>query len=232
MRTTLSDLKTRGLRRADLPADTTTRAEAIVTDAELTDEANAGLSELHGLILQQRQNHFEATEVVRTTAGVDWTPQPDYCLSVRRVYVHDSGARARLYPWELEDLDGSNTTDTSNRFRWRIQGSLFRWLPAPAAAYDVEVVFLRSFRKLVNPSDPVEPELPEGWEIYPVAHLAEYIQQKRNLDPTPHTAKKAQIAAQIAKLSQVQKETGGSFFKDVSGRFDESRRPRLPWPRS
>lgn len=231
MRATLSDLKTRALRKANLPASTTTRAEAIVTTDELADVLNDGFDELHGIVLAERQNHLEVTSYIQALASIETTPLPDCWLSMRGVWIHDGGVRSELDEWKLENLPGTTTTDTSSRPRWRIQGSVIRWLPLPGSTYQIELVYLRSFRKLQNDADTIEPAIPEGWLRYPVNFAAAYCLTKQSLDPTPCLSEMQRIAQSISSLS-LQKETGKSFVRDTSGRFDpESRRSRLPWPR-
>ena len=231
MRATLADLKARALRKADLPASTTTRVDAIVVDSELGDALNDGFDELHDLVLEERQNHFEVTSQVQAESGAAVTPLPDCWLCDRGIWLIEGGIRARLEEYILEDLAGTSTGDTSSRPRYRIQGSVIRWLPVPASSYLIEMTYLRSFRRLFNDADTSDPEIPEGWLRYPVAYAAAYIMIKREKDPTAYLGEMQRIARSIGALA-LRKETGGSFVRDTSGRFDGERlRSRLPWPR-
>lgn len=231
MRVTLLDLKTRALRKAYLPADTTTRADAVVTDSEWTDVANDGLAELQGIILAERQNHFEVTSKVRMTSGIDLTPLPDCFLSLREIFLIDAGVRAELDEYHLDELSGTTTTDTSSRPCYRIQGAMLRWQPLPASSYDVEITYLRSFQRLLQDRDEIDPQIPNGWERYVVAYMACYAKEKQGLDQTAHLAEMQRVAASIGALS-LQKETGKSFVRDTSNRFNKNAgRTKLPWPR-
>ena len=232
MRWTLEECITAALQMANLPADTTTRIDAIVSAAEIARVLNWGLSRLHAEVLRKRRNHFEVTERISLSSGVDFSLLPDTYLALRGgIWLLDSGSRARLLPWDITLLDGTTTTDTSSRPKYRIQGKAIRWLPAPSSSFSAEVIFLRSFRRLLNLKDELDPLVEEGWEQFPISEAASYCLKKQGLDPSGAEATKAEVLAIIRDLASDPEGEGECAVTDVYQRDASSGRPKLPYPR-
>jgi len=228
-RATLADLKTRALRMADTPADSTSRSDAIIIDAELTDIANDKLAELHDIVVQSDETYLLQMADVYTIASQRYTYLPDDFFKLKKLLLHDSGTRNELERLHLNDLDSHSTTDTTTRPAYKLMSDRLWWHPLPAGAYRIELWYTRQFHPLVDALDELDPIIPRGWEAFVVAGMAEYILSKQELDPRAAIKQMEQARDRITRGLKG-RESGPIKIRDVNNRFGP-KHPRHPRPR-
>ena len=116
--------------------------------------------------------------------------------------------------------------------RYRIISNHIEWLPAPATSKDVEIYYVRQFVPLENTTDEISPEIPRGWEDFVVAHLAEYLLDKRDLDSTSAAKRKEMARRKIIDSASHRNASGPRKTIDVNRRYDPGRSRKLPYPRT
>ncbi len=231
MRITLADLKTRGLRMADTPAASTTRTDARFSDDDLTELANDLLGELHELMVGSYESYFRARAEVPVTSGQDWTRIPSDLWKVRKLFLIDSGRRVELFPFDLNELEGTTRTDTGNRPGYQLEGAGIRWSQPWSSNFTLEVWYVRGFRPLLEDSTEVDPEVPETFVRYVVAGIAAEVLGIQERDPSYPLSVMARKRETIQSLSHNRDQGHPTKVRDVNLRFSRFERPRLPTPR-
>lgn len=229
-RITLGDIVRRAHQMADVPQDSTSRTDAVIGKAEGVDVANDGLAELHDLLVGVYEDWLTTKATLTTTASTETTLLPADFYKLRHLYKLDSGTRVELVPWDLEDAAGTTTTETDDCPRWRIMGTHVYFNPLPAAAYTLEMWYVAQFARLEDDEDEISPELPFGWEAYPIAYVAAYILSKEERDPSPALMQLQRAKDRIQSAARSRGGSGPQAVKRVNSRFQSKR--RFPTPRN
>lgn len=230
MRVKLEDIIRRAFRMADVPVPDENRSDQYVDLVEAVDEANAGLAELHDLLVEKWIDWLTKTATVTMTVGQQTTLLPSDFLALREIFIIDSGnQRHPLDEFRLDEMAGSTTTATDSYPDYRIMNTHLYWHPLPSGARSVELWYVRAFDVLEDLNDEISPELPAGWEEYVVGHLAEYIIDKAERNSTTGAKAKARAERRITTLASNRNASGPRKTPDVSGRF--ARRRRYPYPK-
>lgn len=229
-RITLDDIIRRAHLAADVPEPSSSRSDAFVGVEEVVDVANAGLGELHDLLVDVYEDWLTKKTDISLVASTETTKLPSDFLKLRMLFILDGGVRSEMDEHCLSDLAGSTRTDTSNRPTYRVMGTNVYWHPLPASAYTAEMWYVRQFDVLEDREDEISPELPRGWEDYVVGHVAEYITDKGERDNPSGAKLKARAAQRITKLARSRNASGPKTVKDTAGRF--AKKSRYPYPRA
>lgn len=230
-RITLDDIIRRGHLMADVPEPSTSRTDAFATQSEIIDVANAGLGELHDLLAEVYEDWLTITVDINMAAATQTTLLPADFLKLRHIFQLDSGQRIRMEEFHLDDMTGSTRTETTDRPLYRIMGSRIYWHELPGQAYTVELWYVRQFSVLTNRDDEISPELPVGWEDYPIGHVAKYLADKKELSSTAGTEAKDRARGRIIQVATNRNASKPGSVRDVSGRFDHRRTRHYPYPR-
>lgn len=229
MAVTLGDLKTRALRLADVPADSTSRSDAVIADAELTDIANEGLHELRDLLVESWEGYLSTDSTTTMSAGVNYTSLPSDFYKLEHLFMLDGNERRELDSWDFKDLSGSTNTDTADVPYYRIRGDRIIWWPLPASTKTVEIWYVKQFAELVNDTDTLDSAIMPGWEKYIIAHMAEYILAKEERDMSAAVMMKEQTRQKITASASNRDASRPRHTPEVTGRY--RRNYRYPYPR-
>ncbi len=229
-RITLEDIIRRAHQAADVPLDSTSRTDAVIGKAEAVDVANDGLAELHDILVGVYEDWLTTKTDLTTVASTETILLPDDFYKVRQLFMIDSGQRVELDSWSLSDATGTTRTETSDRPRWRAMNSHMYFNPLPAAAYTLELWYVRQFRRLEDEKDEISPELPTGWEAYPIAYMAAYILSKEERDPQVALLRMERVKARIQSAARNRGTTGPMAVKKSTGRFSDKK--KFPTPRA
>jgi len=230
MRVTLGDIINRAFRMADVSIPDESRSDQYVSLIEATDEANAGLAELHDLLVEKWIDWLAKTATVTMTAGQQTTLLPADFLALQEIFLIDSGnQRHRLEEFRLDEMAGSTTSKTDSFPDYRIMNTHLYWHPLPSGTRSVELWYTRAFDVLEDTNDEISPELPAGWEEFVVGHLAEYIIDKAERNSTAGAKAKARAERRIITVASNRNASRPRKTPDVSGRY--ARKRRFPYPK-
>jgi len=237
MPSTAGEIITRGHRMADIPEASALQTDPFVTTDEALEIVNEGLGELHDLLVEVYEEWLtEVDTSLSMTAAGRTTALPSDFFKLRGLFLLDGTQRIELYPFDPLDIAGTTTTDTTDRPDYRIVGNKLYWSELPGSAYSLEIWYVRQFRPLDDIADLPEPEIPEGWELFVVAFLANYLLAKEESDTTPAEKALARARRRIESAATNRDASRPQQVRDVSGRFDTDRRGRrrrrLPYPRA
>ena len=232
-RATLATMKAEALQLADVPPESSSRTDAPITDAELNSVVNRSLADLHETIAGVYQDYFTYLHRTKLEARREHTTLPPYFLQLRALYLVDNDERVLCEEFHLDDFTGRDTTDYTNRPKYRIMGQQIRWLPMPERDFPLEIWMTRAFHQLLNDGDEIDPEIPEGWERFVVFDVAAYCLAKLERDPAFAMAERERVRRSIEALARNRDNTGPRSVHDSNWRFTlhpYRRRRILPWP--
>jgi type II secretory pathway component PulJ len=213
---------------ADVPAESTSRPDAFVTNSELIEVLNEGIAELQDVVLEAYEDNYTVKGTLTTTASQEWSQIPDDMLRIRKLFLLDSGTRVQLERFDLNELNGTDSSDTSDRFRYRLLGNKLYWAPAPNGAYAIEAWYSKRITPLVDTQDTLPPEIEVSWERFLVAHLAAYTVAKQELDPSVALSVKAQAKDRIIRGAPGRDAGTQRTVIDVTGRYTQRRQFPIP----
>lgn len=232
-RPNLGAIITRAHRLAAIPEASSSRTSAVATQAEMIDEANAALAELYDIIIEGWEDILTSSTQLSMVAGENKTLLPADFYKLRTIYaLVDSDQRRALDQWQMPDVASRRVTEAWDYPDYRLVGRYIEWLPTPSTTRTVEMYYVRQFLQLNATTDELPPEITRGWEEFVVGFLAEYLLDKRNLDPTPAIRRKEMARKRIQRSCSQRDASRPRRTIDVNQRYDGfRRRQRLPWPK-
>ena len=227
-RLTLDDLIRRAHQMADIPRPSTSRTDASVGINEITDVLNDGLAELHDLLVGTFEDWLTTKTDLATVASTETVLLPSDFYKLRRLFKIEGGQRVQLDPFDFEDMLGTTRTDTSDRPYWRVMNTHLYLNPLPAAAYTLEAWYVRAFNRLEDAGAELSPELPNGWEAFPIAYAAAYMLTKEERDPQVALLQMERARDRIESAARSRGSVGPRSVRDVRGRFGNKHRFPIP----
>lgn len=212
--TTLADLRTLALQKADL------ENSAFVSTAEQTAYVNEANSELYDILVTTFQDYFKSSENVSLVAGTEAYALPSAFYKLLAAYYVSGGIRYRLEQFMLDELvdeqpDRVLHVGTGEHLRYRIVGNEIVFTPKPSAAGTVELWYVPQFTKLVNAGDVVSYAIVNGWEEYISNGAAIRMLQKEESDASHLIARQLQLAQRIKASARVRNAASPQRVVDV-----------------
>lgn len=229
-RVTLGNIITYGHLMADVPEPSTSRSGAFASEDEIAKKANDGLSELHDILMNKYEDWLTTKGTINLYQGNETTILPSDFYKLKKLFLLDGNQRVSPDPFELDDLEGTTTTETSTHPDYKIMGNRIYWRNLPSANQQSEIWYIRQFKPLVNRDDEIAPELPAGWDTYPIAYVAKYLLGKAERDPSIAILEMRTVKDRIESAATNRDASRPRTSKDVSGRFERKR--RYPDPRA
>jgi hypothetical protein len=192
-----SDIIFRALDLLDIP-----QTSAWVNSTGVLAATNTGYRELYDLIISVNQDHFtkKATSLP-TVAGISTVALPSDFLRMRYIYVVNGGTRYPLSLLEFKDRENLQTSDTGQPEKYRILGSLLLLDPTPNAIYQLEFWYIPNLTLFVATSIAMDSSIPEGWDNFITMHLAAYLANRKEEDPSYYLQEKANIGLRIKTMA-------------------------------
>lgn len=235
MAATAAEMITRGHNMVDVPEASVLQTNPFVTVKEALSVINAGLGELHDLLVEVYEDWLtEVDTSLSMTAGQRTTNLPADFFKLRALFLINSGQRVELFPFDPLDVAGSTVTGTTDRPCYRILRNKLYWSELPGTAYQLELWHMRQFRPLLDVNETPEPEIPAGWELFVVAHYGFYLLGKEESSTLPAEKAMGRARQRIEAAATGRDASRPQQVKDTRGRFDRDRRwrRRLPYPRA
>lgn len=219
---TVSDIISRALDFCDIPA-----TSGWVDQTRLVDMANDGLSDMHYRMVLSHEDYLTELYETDVQAGEASIPLPSDFFKLSAIFLIESGTRFKLDRFNWRDHDGSSINVVVSRPRYRVIGQHIRLFPPSMGNYRLEIWYIRQFREL-SLTEEIDQSLPHGWDCYVVGHIAEYLLQRKEADPTPAAKYKAEAWDMILASMPERDASGPKTAIDTSYRY----RPRrvLPVP--
>jgi hypothetical protein len=180
----VSDVIRKGLAQAGSKAPVSGRPRNFITQQELLDVVNDGLTDLQELLFESSPQNLRYRVELPVVSGVDFVMLPEDCLEAVRVSQLTDGRRSRLTRWKMDDLEGTSGT-TSSSPKWSVGGAQLQFLPAPSWSGTVELWYARALPRVSSEADYIPAEVPPGSDRYLAAYLAVYCLGKEESDPSP-----------------------------------------------
>lgn len=233
-RATLGSIVSRAHRLASVPEQTSGRTDALATQSDVIEEANSALGELHDLIVDANQDYLTVFTTVSMVASSNKTLLPNDFYKLRSIYALDSSQqRRKLKMFNIGDQSRYRVAESWDYPDYRIMNNYIYWLPLPSVARTVEIFYIRQFIPLENTNDELPPEIARGWEDFIVGHVAEWLLDVSELDPTPGRKKKEESRRRIQSSASRRNSAEPRKLPDVNNRYHGYRRRyRYDWPRS
>lgn len=231
-RPTLATIISRAHKLATIPEQSSGRTDALSSQAETIAEVNSALGELHELIVDAYQDYLTVYTELSMTAGSNSTQLPDDFFKLRSLHVViDSDHRQKLDPWQMSDRGSYRVNESWDYPNYRIIGNDIIWMPTPNTTRTVEMYYIRQFQPLENTTDELPQEIPLGWEDFLVAHVAEWLLDIAELDPTPGVRRLQKARKRITESAGKRNSAEPQTTTDVNNRYGYNRRNRYGWPR-
>jgi len=198
--TTLDELRARSLDYADMAGSD------FPDEARLDDYINAGLSELHDLIVGHNGDEYlrKDTTFSVTSASERYVLPTDFYKALA-FYLQSGSRRHKLERWQPQEIDGASTT--------------------PLASGTVEMWYVPQFKKLSNSKDPVQISVPFGWEDFVALHAATRLLIREESDPSALMAERdrqrARIVSMIAPRDTFEPDSIGEHYGRWDGGFSK-----------
>lgn len=217
---------------ADVPEASSSNTNAFATLSEMIDVINDGVAELQDILVNTFDDYLTTFENLTTTASTQTTKLPEEFLKLRHMFLLDGTERHAVEPYDFQDLNALDSTETSSRPRYKILGNLIYWHPLPDGAYTIECWYVRRFKRLEDSYDFLRPEIPTGWDRYLVAFGAAYLLAKEESDPSPALLAMQQVRKTIEITAQNRDTSRPKKVTNVLSRFSSDRRNyKLPYPK-
>jgi hypothetical protein len=162
---TLSDARSAVLRLGgvDVSAD--------LTSTVLNEAINAGIAELHDLLLEKADDRLVTSTTLTTSIGVESVALPTTFYELRKLEIVDGSTPSGYRKLYQGSLDSSHlyTTVVGKRYRYRLQGSNLVLMPTPQAIESLRLFYIPYATVLTADAD-----LIDGYNGYEdlIYHLA------------------------------------------------------------
>jgi hypothetical protein len=163
-----------------------------VSDSEWNDYLNAGLDELHGLLVRSGELH-EQSSFAFTTAGVEDVALPAafFLASGVDLQVDSRWREVRPFDWSERNELRNVTTSTGDATRYAIRGGQLKLLPVPPSGLSGTLNYVPVRTPLALDADTYDGR--NGWEVYAIVFAA-----KRALEKGEEDA--SHLANELARL--------------------------------
>jgi len=193
--TTLADLRIRTRRAADM------LKTQFVTDDELNEWINNGLSELHDILVTSFEDYYEKDFTYNVTSSQSSYPLPVDFLKAQGVDATVGGLTysvPRYMPQQRNYYRASAALvfNGLGSLYYRIVGSEIRFIPQPTTS-TIVLRYVPQYTSLVLDTDLVDQQIPNGWEDFAVADAAVQALMKEESDVTAAMARKDSIMNRI-----------------------------------
>lgn len=218
MATTLLQLRTRARQRADMVNST------FVTDAELTNLINLGLSELYDIVVSAFEDYFTISSTFTVASGNTYTlPTNFYKLRGLDFSVNGSYQGCREFNFNdrnnsSQDLSWMNNNVSARSYRVMADTLLLQ--PTNSATGSYRLWYVPSPTFLVADADLVPESLSKfGWDEYIVLWAAERMLSKEESPITDVANERQQIAGRITAMAANRQVDQSSTISDVQGSY-------------
>ena len=207
-------------------------AASFVSDAEITDEINAGIAYLHRLLVSVHgYEYFRTSSTPSTSINVETVNLPADFYKLLGLWWNNGSGRLqpihRYMPAEGEDqITGEGWQSVFGHVSYSLVGSTIRFVPTPQAVHLLKLEYAAAPARLVNPGDTWEGYA--GFEEFPVWHAVATFKDKEDLDPGTALARMKFVEDSI-RASATRDQNEPKRQQDLKGWPATARRARPGW---
>lgn len=199
--TTIAQLVTRALQRADLDGST------FVTEAEVIGYINVAMAEIHDLIVQKYEDYYMSDTSIDIGASNPANLPSDFYKALG-VDLQTGGINYRLRPYSFQERNAfnspANLAVTPSAVRYHIQGSQIKFIPSSASGTATLYYVPEAQQFATSGSGYADvtvatkaPALATGYEEFLVVDAAIKCLLKEEADVRPHLAQKKALIQRI-----------------------------------
>jgi hypothetical protein len=194
--TTLAELKARALDYADMTGS------GFPDSNRLVDYINAGLSELHDILVNSYEDYFRKSLTFAIVNNQEEYDLPDDFYKVLKVYYKSSDRRFKMERFQLDEIDGYRTSALSGG--------------------DVEFWYIPHYHKLSTDNESVNVAVPVGWEDFVALHAAIRLLAREESDPAPLMAERERQRQRIVESAEPRDAGTANTVGDFHGRWNNA----------
>jgi len=214
---------------ADVRAVADIEGDLHVTDAQITEFLNQGITELYDMLVEARGHEYYLTSgTVATVSGTETYSLPTDFMELHKVDIAVNGSNWDLTPYSLHERNDYNQTSGGSTYPvvYRVIGGNISLLPVPRAVYTVTLRYVPCATRLASGSDTFDGI--SGWEEYPIWRAAAYCLAKEESDPSFALQMLATLKKRIENMATKRNAYGAERVRDVYAITQPW--PRLPQP--
>lgn len=221
MATTLLQLRTRARQRADAVNST------FVTDSELTNLINLGLSELYDLVVSSFEDYFTISTTLTVASG-NTVALPVTFYKLRGLDYNNNGSYQSVREFSFNERNSSSpstlywTRQYTVPRKYRIVGDNLLLQPESQSTGLYRLWYVPAPTFLVTDADVIPESLSKfGWDDYIVLWAAERMLSKEESPITDVVAERMQVAGRIAKMASDRQVDQSETVQDVRNEWNE-----------
>lgn len=193
---TLAELRDRALDYADMAGTGFPDLDRV------TDYINAGLSDLHDILVNSYEDYFRSATNLALVSGTETYALPTDFYKVLEVFYLSQNRRYAIEKYERKEIDGFQT--------------------GPLRSATVELVYVPQLTKLAADTDQVSIAVPVGWEDYVALHAGARLLMREESDPAPLLLERDRLAAKFVDLADPRDVANQGATEDVYGRWNKA----------
>ena len=215
---TLSDLITRTRQASDMVGYT------VVSDAEVTNYINGGLTELYDILVHSYEDYFLKKSNISIVSGQSdyFLPQDFYKLAkLFAIYDSDRYILRKIILDQLDYLSESSISSGQDvrYLSYYLRGNQICFAPTPSSTGTVEMWYVPQVTRLEYAGDVVHINIPVAWDEYIVADAAAKCLAKEETDPMFQLAQKKSIMDRIKSYARERDSAEADVVWDYYGRL-------------
>ena len=198
-RTTRGELKARARRVADMVNSD------FISDDELNDWINLGVSELHDLLVGSFEDWFEQQATISIVSGTDAYDLPSDFYKAKGVDFDFSGSTytvPRYMPNQRNVFKSGPAVGLLGVAAYRIIDDQIRFIPVPSGSGPATLRYVQHSTPLLTDDQRVHARIPQGWEEYIVLEAAIRMLLKEESETGPAQLHKDRLEARIRTLAE------------------------------
>ena len=213
---------------ADVRAVADLENDLHVTDTQITEFLNQGITELYDMLVEARgHEYYLSTTTFTTVSGTETYVIPTDMMELHKVDINVAARNWDLTPYSLHERNDYNQIQGTAPWPvvYRIMGQNISLLPIARGGYVITVFYVPHAVRLSAGSDAFDGI--NGWEMYPVWYAAAICLAKEESDPSYAMNQMATLRKRIENLATKRNTYGAERVRDVYG----SVAVRRPWQR-
>lgn len=204
---------------AELRARGGYRRSTALTDAILTPFLNAGIAEVHELIVKHNPAFLVTSADIPTVAGTATVALPTTFYKGRKVELVIGSAVTKLRAYDLDEetfLGEAELWDPgvgASRPRYLFQASTIRFVPTPQSVMTIRLWYVPHATKLVSGSDSYNGV--NGHEDLVYEHALRLCKARDRADTSSHDAQIARLEKRLKSALEARDQSEPEYLPDL-----------------
>jgi hypothetical protein len=168
----------------------------------VNDYINAGLSELHDMLVQSYSDYLMKITTIPIVPGTEAYALPSDFLKARKVFYTSGDRRFPMERFNEDEIGGYRSS--------------------PVGGGDIEVWYIPQFTKLTDDDSTVDVSVPIGWEDFVCLHAAVRLLMREESDATPLMQEREIQRNKIVNAAEPRDAGQASRVGDYYGRWNDA----------